>query len=148
MILSSDELDIIEYLKSWNGKYIAMLEICRCAGGKQKFKASPNWAKNLMSRLVEAKLIEANDRGHYRFPVDPKAGAKPKSKSKPKSNRGFTVGDNYFPEGEGPRIIGDDYFPSTVPEDSEHDTKAWSSPTVLEHIRRAKPLPDDSEDNG
>lgn len=147
MILSSEELDIIEYLKSWNGKYIAMLEICRCAGGKQRFKEAPNWAKNLMSRLVEAKLVEMNERGHYRFPVDTKASAKPKSKAKPKTKRGQTIGDNYFPEGDTGRIIGDNYFPAQAPEDSDHNAKAWSSPAVLEHIRRAKPLPVDSEDN-
>ena len=53
MILSSDELEVLGYLKSWKGSYVSMVEICRCAGGRHKFKESPHWAKSLMTRLVE-----------------------------------------------------------------------------------------------
>jgi hypothetical protein len=66
MVLSSDELEILEYLKSWKGNSVSMIEICRCAGGRKKFKETPQWAKSLMARLVEANLIQVNDRGHYR----------------------------------------------------------------------------------
>jgi hypothetical protein len=67
IILSSEELEILEYLKSWNGQYVALAEICRRAGGRQRYKETPNWAKPLMSRLVEARMAEVNERGHYRF---------------------------------------------------------------------------------
>ena len=65
MILSSDELDILEYLKSWKGTSVSLIEVCRSAGGRQRFRESPGWANSLMARLVEAKLIAVNDRGHY-----------------------------------------------------------------------------------
>ena len=111
MILSSDELEILAYLKSWNGASISMLEICRCAGGRRKFKETPNWAKGLMGRLVEAKMIQVNDRGHYRFPAEAKPAAHAKSR---RVTRAHTIGDNYFPATDGPRIVGDNYFPSPV----------------------------------
>src|SRR5277367_2457936 len=65
MHLSSDELEILEYLKSWKGTSVSMIEICRCAGGRQRFRENPHWAKGLMSRLVDEQLVEVNERGHY-----------------------------------------------------------------------------------
>src|ERR1700735_4919139 len=102
MILSSDELAILEYLKSWNGTSVSMVEICRCAGGRRKFRETPNWAKGMMARLVEANLIQVNERGHYcsivedEEPKTPKAAPEPKPKELPAG----TVGENYFPAGD------------------------------------------------
>src|SRR5579863_7213203 len=103
--LSSDELEVLDYLKSWNGKSVSMVEICRCAGGRQKFKESPNWARPMMSRLVELGLVAVNERGHYRW-LDlshaPKAGRPvlplPKMRHAPATPKaGTIVGDDYFP---------------------------------------------------
>ena len=99
MTLSSEELEILEYLKSWNGKPVNMVEICRCAGGRKKFRETPNWAKPLMARLVEAKIVTVNERGHYQCgveaaapkPVSPFANAVKKAKT------AVIVGDDYFP---------------------------------------------------
>jgi|SRR5579872_3109522 len=95
MILSSEELEILEYLKSWNDQYVALAEICRRAGGRQRFKETPNWAKPLMSRLVESKMAEVNERGHYRFiqlddkdsPVEKATAPVATQRSEPKSAR-------------------------------------------------------------
>ena len=82
MILSSDELAILDYLKSWNGKSISLVQICRSAASRKKFKDSPTWASGLMPRLVEAKLVGMNERGHYRIPKAKEYGV---------------LGDDYFP---------------------------------------------------
>jgi len=119
MILSSDELEILEYLKSWKGKFVSMVEICRCAGGRRKFTETPHWAKALMSRLVDEKLIEANERGHFCCIMEKEAVKD-------------SVEENYFPpagaEAESEGIVGEDYFPAT--REPESETQYWVSPAI------------------
>lgn len=127
MLLSSDELEILEYLKSFSGKWIAMIEICRCAGGRKKFKESPNWAKSLMARLVDAGQVVVNERGHYRW-IDPATAPAPgmpaflpiKAPSAPKAAV----------------IVGDDYFPSDT-NASETEATRWVSPQIAEILKRS-----------
>jgi hypothetical protein len=106
MILSSDELEIIEYLKSHNGTFVSMVQICRTAGGRSKYSESPHWAKRLMSRLVDEQVVEVNERGHYRInpaTLEGAAGEEP-------------VIEDYFVKEQNPLIVGDDYFPAPEPE--------------------------------
>ena len=70
MILSSEEIEILTYLKSWNGQYVPVLELCRRAGGRRKYEDDPHWAKSLVSRLVDANLVDINERGHYRYKAE------------------------------------------------------------------------------
>jgi len=114
MVLSAEALDIITYLKTAHGKFVSILEISKRAGGRRRFEESPNWAKNLMSPLLDAGLIEVNARGHYRVPGtpddQPEAPAKPASPA-PRKPKAEIVGDDYFPKTTTPRIVGGDYFP-------------------------------------
>ena len=114
MILSAEALDIIAYLKTASGKFVSMPEISRRAGGRRRFEESAGWAKNLMSPLLDAGLIEVNARGHYRVrtKVQPHTPAKASAPSRQKS-QGKIVGDDYFPTSNTPRIIEGDYFPTT-----------------------------------
>jgi hypothetical protein len=129
MILSSDELEILEYLKSWSGKYVAMIEICRCAGGRQKFKESPHWAKNLMSRLVDAKMVEVNERGHYRVIGENKSHTET-----------FRKKQQPHPPAPQPAktavIIGDDYFPASSGSDETVPPK-WLSPHFADILKKS-----------
>lgn len=127
MILSSDELEILEYLKSWNGTYVSMVEICRCAGGRRKFKENPNWAKCMMSRLVEGHLVDVNDRGHYRI--------SPERDSAKVGENSLIVGDNYFPAEEAPNIVGDNYFSPS--ETTEAPPERWISPHIETILKKA-----------
>lgn len=115
MILSAETLEIIAYLKTAPGKLFSMGEISRRAGGRGRFVESPGWARNLMSHLVDAGLIEVNARGHYRVPVgeptQPDASAMP-SFPAPLKSRAEIVCDDYFPTRDG-RVVEGDYFPST-----------------------------------
>jgi hypothetical protein len=112
---SSDELEILAYLKSWDGKFLSLVDIARNASGRQKFRETPNWANGLMGRLIEAKLVEANERGHYRYVGEIKAPA-PKAKlappPQPQTSKTAT-------------IVGDNYFPATDP-----PTPRWVSPQI------------------
>ena len=126
MMLSSDEMEILEYLKSWRGEPVSMVAICRCASSRTKFKENPNWAKPLMSRLVEKRLVYVDDRGHYRFVTE----NEPKKKQK-KSHQvhtpvvpviqGEVVDVDYFPTAE-PSVPGDDYFPKGTAAAEDHDS--------------------------
>jgi hypothetical protein len=114
MVLSAEALEILTYLKTAHGKYVSILEISKRAGGRRRFEESPNWAKNLMSPMLDAGMIEVNARGHYRIPPSandqPKAPANPPSPA-PRKPKAKIVGDDYFPTATTPRIVGGDYFP-------------------------------------
>jgi hypothetical protein len=122
MTLSSEEIQIIDYLKSWNGKSITMIEICRSAAGRQKYRESPDWAKGLMGRLVEAKLVEINERGHYSCPEDEQP-ARPKQAPLPRpSKTAVIVGDNYFP---------------AASETAEPEPPRWVSPQIAAILKQS-----------
>ena len=114
MILNADALEVLNFLKSTPGQFVAMGSISRRAGGRRKFEESPGWAKGLMGPLVEAGLLEMNERGHYRY-RDPEAkdsSAKPTARPAPKPKIKI-VGDNYFPANAVSGVVGDNYFPPT-----------------------------------
>ena len=117
MILSAEALEIIAYLKTAPNKFVSLLEISRRAGGRRRFEESPNWARNLMSSLVENGFLEVNARGHYRCKgpsaPEPKPQAPaPKASSLARKFKAKIVGDDYFPGSDGPVIIAGDYFPT------------------------------------
>jgi hypothetical protein len=122
MILTAEALEILSYLKSCPGQFVGVGAISRYAGGRRKFESTPNWAKGLMGSLVEAGLVEMNERGHYRLkgtaapvPAPPQAPPACQTQAPPASQkvRGKVVGDDYFPAREEFRVVGDNYFPQT-----------------------------------
>ena len=110
MVLSSDELEILGYLKSWKGKYVTLVEISRSAGGRQRFKETPKWANPLMARLVEMNLAEVNERGHYRAVFEEEANAS-------------VVGDDYFPAPKEPEPVE-----SVAPKPTISKQQRWIAP--------------------
>jgi hypothetical protein len=67
-----------------------------------------------MPILLEAGLIEVNARGHYCVPTKAPAEKPPQhTPPAPRKTTGKTVGDDYFPLSETPRIVEGDYFPTT-----------------------------------
>ncbi len=128
MVLSSDELEILSYLKSWNGKFVTMIEICRSASGRQKFKESPHWAKPLMSRLVDLKLAEVNERGHYRVVEEEAQGA--------------VVGDDYFPAPSEPEDSAPPPPMLPPPKPAAPRRKRWISPQYTAILKDSGLKPD------
>lgn len=114
MVLSSDELEILDYLKSSKGNFVSLVEVCRCAGNRQKFKETPNWANPLMSRLIEANMVEINDRGHYRYIGEPEDTASAAA-----------------------GVVGEDYFPDDS-EESGEEQQRWIAPHIAEILKKAR----------
>jgi len=65
--MDADEKDICEFLKSWQGQFVAVREICRRAGGKWRFKEDANWAVPVLQRLQEQGIVESDSTGHFRL---------------------------------------------------------------------------------
>jgi len=116
MHLSSDELQILDYLRGWDEKFISMMEVCRRAGGRRKYEEAPEWAKGLMGRLVEAGMVQVNERGHYRIKTDRNSSqAAARARISPKKTSGV-VDENYFPPPPPPPpIVDENYFPPPPP---------------------------------
>jgi hypothetical protein len=136
MILSAEELEILEYLKGYGGKYIPMVEICRRAGGRQRFSESPQWAHGLVQRLVDAHMVEVNERGHYRVPEQEKPQAAT-STSVTTTDQTAVVAEDFFP-GAAPApasdmIVDENYF---APPEQEDD-KQWVSPHIAQILRKS-----------
>jgi hypothetical protein len=65
--MDPDEKDVCEFLKSWQGQFVAVKEICRRAGGKWRFKDDERWAVPVIQRLIEQQLVESDTTGHVRL---------------------------------------------------------------------------------
>ena len=73
--MDADEREICNYLKGYPGQFIGVSEICRRAAGKRRYREEPNWAVQVLTRLLEKGVVEADSTGHYRL--------KQKQKEKP-----------------------------------------------------------------
>jgi hypothetical protein len=65
--MDADEREIFQFLKSWSGQFVAAREICRRAGGRQRFHDDPVWAKPVLMRMMERGILESNSTGQYRI---------------------------------------------------------------------------------
>jgi len=65
--MDADERDIFRFLKSWRGQFVAMREICRRAGSKQRFQEEPEWAMQALLRMVGRGILESDATGHFRI---------------------------------------------------------------------------------
>ena len=65
--MDADEREIYYYLKAWRHQYISAREICRRAGGKRKFHENEDWAKPVLLRMVDKKILETDPSGSYRI---------------------------------------------------------------------------------
>ena len=70
--MDTDEREIFQFLKTWGTEYTSAMEICRRAGSKRKFHEDPNWAKPVLIRMEERRILESNLSGHYRIKPVPK----------------------------------------------------------------------------
>ena len=65
--MDADENEICQFLKSWPGEFVSGKTICRRAGGKWRFREDENWAVPILRRMLDSRLVEADETGHYRL---------------------------------------------------------------------------------
>ena len=70
-MFSQEETFIIDYLKPLGKHFASSKEVCRRAGGKQRFIDDPYWAKPLLKKLEKKGMLESNPSGHFRIKGDP-----------------------------------------------------------------------------
>ena len=58
--MDADEHEIFEYLKTYGEEFVSAREICRRAGGKRRYAEDNNWAKPVLQRMKEKRLLESN----------------------------------------------------------------------------------------
>ena len=58
---------ILDYLKPLGKQFASPKEVCRRAGGKQRFIEDPYWAKPLLKKMEKNGLLESNSSGHFRI---------------------------------------------------------------------------------
>ena len=71
--MTTDEQDIVTYLKAWRGSFVAAREIARRVGSKERFSQDRGWALPILVTMVRNGILETDYLGHYRLkPVMPK----------------------------------------------------------------------------
>jgi hypothetical protein len=65
---SAEEQAILDYLATNSKSFFSAREVCRRAGGKEKWDENQRWALPILARLLARGLIETDPAGHYRLP--------------------------------------------------------------------------------
>jgi hypothetical protein len=65
--MTYEETAILNLLKSNPNDYVARREIARKALKRTVFEENPHWADAALSSLVDQRLLEQNESGHYRI---------------------------------------------------------------------------------
>ena len=65
--MDADQNAICQFLKTWPGQFVSRREICRRAGGKWRYREDENWAVPVLLRLVEDRIVESDEAGHFRL---------------------------------------------------------------------------------
>jgi hypothetical protein len=76
--MESTERDVYYYVRSRKPHHVALLEICRHAGGRRRGRYAPEWAKPVVLRMVEKGILQADSTGAYCLKPVPKRDTKGK----------------------------------------------------------------------
>jgi hypothetical protein len=64
--MTSEEIEIYQYLKSRSGEFINSNEISRHVA-KRRCRANPQWALPLLAHMLERGIVESDANGAYRI---------------------------------------------------------------------------------
>jgi len=65
--MDSEEREIFFYLRGQGNQFISGTSIGRQAGGRQKARERPDWAKPVLLRMMERGILETDDTNSYRL---------------------------------------------------------------------------------
>lgn len=71
--MDSDEREIFYYLREQREQFVPAVAISRQAGGKHKARATPDWARSVLMRMVERGILETDAANAYRLKPIPKS---------------------------------------------------------------------------
>jgi len=70
--MEADEREIFDYLVTFGEQWVNAKEICRRAGGKKRFNEDNNWAKPVLQRMKDRRVLEGDELGRFRIRPVPK----------------------------------------------------------------------------
>lgn len=78
--MDHDQAAITQFLQQWPDTFVSRREICRRAAGKWRFREDENWATPVLQRMVEEKMVESDQTGHYRLVREKSRGDRDKQR--------------------------------------------------------------------
>jgi len=75
--MNHDEDMILGYLRKFPNAFVSAMEICKRAGDRRRFASEPDWAKPILVRMTQQRVLECNITGQYRIkPEEEEEGPK------------------------------------------------------------------------
>ena len=74
-MMDSEEREIFFYLRDQAERFVPAVAIARQAGGKHKARNAPDWARPVLSRMVERGILEMDASHAYRLHPIPESPA-------------------------------------------------------------------------
>ena len=93
--------------------------------------------RKALGPAVKSGMIEVNERGHYRFPIEDMPQAKPATGP---NVEGQTIGEDYFPVSDASSEEVEDYFAPPKEPGPEPEPRRWISPQIEQILRQARKL--------
>jgi len=66
-MVSAEQQQVLNFLRSSPNACFSAMEISRRAGTRKQFEHEPRWAINCLRYLLDLKLVERDNRGHYKL---------------------------------------------------------------------------------
>ena len=75
-MMDADEREVYFFLKGQMQHFVPANSVCRYAGGKQRFRESPDWAKPVLLRMIERGIVETDTTDSYRLKPMPESSVR------------------------------------------------------------------------
>ena len=76
--MGTDEIQVVEFLKTSPNTAVSAREIMRRVGGKKRLQEEPDWIRPVLRRMLIEELIELDGFGQYRLKMREKSNSKPR----------------------------------------------------------------------
>jgi hypothetical protein len=64
--MNADELEVYTFLKTFEGRFVSIVDISRRLGSRGRYQENRIWAKPLLLRMEFDGLVQSNDCGEFR----------------------------------------------------------------------------------
>jgi hypothetical protein len=77
-MMGTDEIQVVEFLKTSPNTAVSAREIARRVGGKMRLQDEPEWIRPVLRRMLIEEVIESDGYGQYRLKMREKSNSKPR----------------------------------------------------------------------